>query len=79
MVSDADITQDNLEGFLSRHGRRFYKLPEMGLGRRKIVLERRGEVVPGSIRLEDGDADVEVGVSRAGMEVWSLRWEGALC
>ncbi|KAI1486848.1 hypothetical protein F5X96DRAFT_688060 [Biscogniauxia mediterranea] len=68
-----DVTQEALEGFLSRHGRRFYKLPETT---RTIVLERKGERIPPTVRSADGSG-VEVGVSRAGAEVFSLTWRDA--
>jgi len=71
VIKDADVTEEKLEGFLSRFGRRFYKLPERS--DKKIVLERRGEKIPASVR--NGDGSVEVGISRAGTEVFSLRWE----
>ncbi|KAI1641524.1 hypothetical protein F4809DRAFT_587077 [Biscogniauxia mediterranea] len=70
-LADADVTREALEGFLSRHGRRFYRLPETA-PRRTIVLERRGERIPPTVRSADGA--VEVGVSRAGAEVFSLTW-----
>jgi dihydroorotase len=73
VISDEDITQEKLENFLSRSGRRFYKLPEPAEGKR-IVLERKGETIPKSIKSADGS--IEVGNSRAGAKVWSLRWEG---
>ncbi len=71
VITEADVTQEKLEGFLSRFGRRFYKLPEVS--EKKIILERKGEKIPASVRNEDGSA--EVGISRAGAEVFSLRWE----
>lgn len=59
-----------MENFLSRFGRRFYKLPET---RNRIVLERKGERVPVSIKSEDG---TEVALSRGGDgEVFSLSWK----
>lgn len=73
VISDDDITQEKLEQFLSKSGRRFYKLPEPAKGT-KIVLERKDEIIPKSIKSADGS--VEVGNSRAGAKVWSLRWEG---
>jgi dihydroorotase len=73
VIAEADVTQEKLEGFLSRFGRRFYKLPEVS--EKKIVMERRGEKIPASVVSEDGN--IEVGISRAGAEVFSLRWEGA--
>ncbi|OAL26281.1 dihydroorotase, homodimeric type [Fonsecaea nubica] len=70
VLSDDQVTQDNLEGFLSRSARRFYKVPDpSGV----IVLERKGERVPTSIKTEGGD--VEIGLSKAGAEVFSLSWK----
>ncbi|KAI0842771.1 amidohydrolase 2 [Hypoxylon sp. FL0890] len=71
VIAEAEVTQEKLEGFLSRYGRQFYKLPEVS-GER-IVLERKGEKIPTSISTKDGS--LEVGISRAGTEVFSLRWE----
>ncbi|OTA55456.1 amidohydrolase 2 [Hypoxylon sp. EC38] len=70
VITEAEVTQEKLEGFLSRFGRRFYKLPEVS---QKIVLERKGEKIPTSISTKDGA--LEVGISRGGTEVFSLRWE----
>lgn len=67
------VTRDVLGGFLSRFGRRFYRLPEAGPeSTGGIVLERSGEKIPPSIKNADGS--LEVGLSRAGDEVFSLRW-----
>ncbi|KAI1412521.1 amidohydrolase 2 [Hypoxylon sp. FL1857] len=71
VITEADVTQEKLEGFLSRFGRQFYKLPEAS--GKKIVLERKGEKIPTSVSAEDGS--LEVGISKAGTEVFSLRWE----
>jgi dihydroorotase len=71
VISDDDVTQEKLEGFLSRFGREFYKLP--AAASRRIVLERKGEKIAQSVKSESGS--VEVGISRAGDEVFSLRWE----
>lgn len=68
VLADADVTQEKLEGFLSRNGRTFYKLPQTG---KRIVLEKK-EVIATSVKSEDGS--VEVGNSRHGDEVFSLRW-----
>lgn len=70
-ISESDVTQEKLEGFLSRYGRRFYKLPEASP--KKIVLERKGEKIGTSVKSVDGKT--EVGISRAGTEVFSLTWE----
>lgn len=72
-IKAEDVTQEKLEGFLSRSGRRFYQLPEPS--RKKLVLERKGEKIPVSVKNEDGS--VEVGISRAGTEVFSVRFEDA--
>ncbi|KAI1205314.1 amidohydrolase 2 [Annulohypoxylon truncatum] len=69
VITEEDVTQEKLEGFLSKFGRRFYQLPEAS---GKIVLERKGEKIPTSIRSEDGS--IEVGISKAGTDVFSLRW-----
>lgn len=69
IISDADVTQEKLEGFLSKFGRQFYKLPE---SKERIVLERKGEKIAESVKSADGA--IEVVNSRAGDEVFSLRW-----
>ncbi|KAH0492282.1 hypothetical protein TgHK011_007243 [Trichoderma gracile] len=70
VITEDDVTQEKLEGFLSRFGRRFYKLPETSGNR--IILERKGEKILPSVKSESGE--VEVGISRAGTEVLSLTW-----
>ncbi|WEW59646.1 dihydroorotase [Emydomyces testavorans] len=72
MISEADVTQKRLENFLSRSGRKFYKLPEEAGNGNKIVLERKGEIIPPTIKSEDGS--VEVALSRGGESVFTLRW-----
>lgn len=67
------MTQEKLVGFLSLFGRRFYQLPETST--KKLVLERNGEKIPASVKSEDGS--VEVGISRGGTEVFSLRFVDA--
>lgn len=68
VITDDDVTLEKLEGFLSRHGRSFYKLPETASN--KIILERKGEKIAASIKC----AGVEVGNSRADAEIFSLSW-----
>jgi dihydroorotase len=70
IISEADVTQEKLEGFFSRFGRRFYKLPETSGN--SLLLERKGEKIATSVKSESGS--VEVGISRAGAEVFSLTW-----
>jgi dihydroorotase len=68
-IKEEDVTQEQLEKFLGRFGRQFYKLPETT---NRIVLERKGERIPESIK--NGDGSVEVTLSRGGADVFSLRW-----
>jgi len=73
VLEEDEITQDQLEQFLSRSGRRFYKLPDPDTeGKPKIVLERKGEVIPTSIKSADGT--VEIGLSKSTAPVFSLTW-----
>ncbi|KAM0106777.1 dihydroorotase [Aspergillus fumigatus] len=70
VIANEDITPEKLANFLSGYGRRFYKLPE---ATERIVLERKGEVIPESVKSEDGS--VEVALSRGGEKVFSLTWK----
>ena len=73
VIEEHEVTQQRLEQFLSRSGRRFYKLPDLAAeGPPKIVLERKGETIPTSIRSADGT--LEVGLSRPTAPVSSVRW-----
>ncbi|EFW15814.1 dihydroorotase [Coccidioides posadasii str. Silveira] len=72
IISESDVTQERLENFLSRYGRKFYKLPEADKSASRIVLERKGETIPKTIRNADGS--VEVALSRGGERVFSLQW-----
>ncbi len=71
VIEEHEITQERLEQFLSRSGRRFYKLTDPA-ERPRIVLERKGELIPSSIR--SADKELEVGLSRALAPIFSLRW-----
>ncbi|KAI1961387.1 dihydroorotase [Ophidiomyces ophidiicola] len=70
IVDESEVTQESLENFLSHSGRKFYKLPEKSAT--KIVLERKGDVIPKTIKSADGN--VEVALSKGGEDVFSLRW-----
>ncbi|TVY88546.1 putative dihydroorotase [Lachnellula willkommii] len=73
VIEEHEVTQERLEQFLSRSGRRFYKLPDPAAkGPYKIVLERKGETIPTSIRSADGT--LEIGLSRPTVPIFSLRW-----
>ncbi|KAI0141833.1 Dihydroorotase [Xylariaceae sp. FL1272] len=71
IISEEDVTQERIEGFLSLFGRRFYKLPEPTLESR-IVVKRTGEVIAPTIISADGST--EVGLSRASHDILSLRF-----
>jgi len=71
VIEEHEVTQERLEQFLSRSGRRFYKLPDRSEAP-KIILERKGETIPPSVKRADGG--LEVGLSKAGSPVFSLRW-----
>ena len=72
VVDEKEVTQERLEQFLSRSGRRFYKLPDLaGEEHPRIVLERKGETIPKSIKCDT----LEVGLPRSGASIFSLRWE----
>ena len=74
VIKEEDVTQtqERLEQFLGRFGRQFYKLPDTTEGN-KIVLTRKGETIPKSIRSEDGS--IEVALSRGGDSIFSLSWD----
>lgn len=73
VLEEDQVTQDRLEQFLGRSGRRFYKLPDPATeGRPRIVLERKGETIPTSIKSVDGT--LEVALSRSMAPVFSLSW-----
>lgn len=74
ILQEDQVTQDQLEQFLSRSGRKFYKLPDPATqGGARIVLARRGELIPKSIKSVEGD--VEIGLSKSQSPVLSLSWQ----
>ncbi|KAL9614143.1 MAG: hypothetical protein Q9167_001353 [Letrouitia subvulpina] len=73
VIGEYEITQERLEQFLSRSGRRFYKLPDPTAEvAPNIVLERKGETIPTSIKSANGI--LEIGLSRPAASVFSVRW-----
>ncbi|KAI1308162.1 Dihydroorotase [Xylaria venustula] len=70
IIDEKNVTQENIEGFLSLNGRRFYKLPEPSPAGPRIIVKRTGEMIPESIRSADGK--LEVGISRTGAAVYSM-------
>ena len=70
-----DITPELLRGFLRDRGRKFYKVENSAQGMHgpKIILEKKGERIPKSIKSQTGS--VEITPFRSGEEIWSLKWE----
>jgi dihydroorotase len=68
-----EVTQDQLEQFLGRSERRFYKLPNPATeGKPKIILKRKGEIIPTSIKSADGTLKVEL--LKSITPIFSLSW-----
>jgi len=73
VIKEDEVRQDRLEQFLSLSGRQYYKLPNpMNQERPRIMLERKGETIPLSIKSADGT--LEIGLSKAMAPVFSLSW-----
>lgn len=70
IIDEAEVTQERLERFLSRSGRNFYKLAEPK--DKALVLERKGETIPVSIKGAEGS--LEIGNSRPDASIFSLQW-----
>ncbi|KAL1981043.1 hypothetical protein VTN96DRAFT_3152 [Rasamsonia emersonii] len=70
-IRDDEVTIDAIEGFLSKFGRAFYKLPAAS-STSKIRLEKKGEKIPDVVRSEDGS--VEVVPWGRGKEIRSVSW-----
>lgn len=71
-VSEEEVSQEAIEGFLSEHGRAFYKVARpagQGLG---IRLEKKGDVIPETVRSKDGD--IEIVPFGRGKTVATLSW-----
>lgn len=73
-IKEEDLTVEAIEGFLSGHGRAFYKLPPSSeSSSARIKLEKNGETIPEVIRSQDGN--IEVVPFRRGNEVLSVSWQ----
>ncbi|KAI1157853.1 Dihydroorotase [Nemania serpens] len=72
IIDEKSVTQENIEGFLSRFGRRFYELPDPSPTGARMVAKRTGEKIPASIRSADGT--LEIGISKSEATVFSLHW-----
>jgi dihydroorotase len=75
IIDEKDVSQENIEGFLSLFGRRFYKLPEPSPAGARIVVKRAGEMIPASIKSADGT--LAVGISRSDATVFSVHYISA--
>ena len=78
-ITKEQTTQEAIEGFLSRYGRDFYRIPtsssrsvEPKFPRTRIRLERQGQTIPMSITSLNGK--IEVVPFRRGERTWSLCW-----
>ncbi len=70
-----DVSREAIEGFLSHFGRTFYRIaqPKQEVtSKRSIRLERKGEIIPNSIKSLDGT--IEVVPFRRDEEVMTLTW-----
>lgn len=73
-VREEEVSREAIEGFLSGHGRAFYKIqrPVESKGPR-IRLERKQATIPEVVRSKDGT--IEVVPFGRGKEILSLSWK----
>lgn len=75
-LKESDVTQTVLNNFLSRRGRSFYRVDKHPVNAsrpgKRIIVEKGDEIIPSSVKSEDGD--VEIVPFRSGQSVWSLSW-----
>ncbi len=78
-ITKEQTTREVIEGFLSRYGREFYRIPTLSsrsvdseTPKTRIRLERQGQTIPRSITSSDGK--IEVVPFRRGEKTWSLCW-----
>lgn len=78
-ITKEQTTREAIEGFLSRYGREFYRIPtssslsvDSESPKTRIRLERQGQTIPMSITSSDGK--IEVVPFRRGEKTWSLCW-----
>ena len=69
VISEDEITEDILIGFLGGWGREFYNITDSR--DEKIVLRKGSQVIPESFRREG----VEVVPFRRGQSTWSIDWK----
>jgi len=68
VITEADVTTEKLQGFLSGYGRAFYKVPDSK--GEKIVLKRGGDVIVDSLPSKL----FEVVPFRREQKTWSVGW-----
>lgn len=74
-ISKEEVTQEVLEGFLSRYGRAFYNIADLNehaSAEPRIRLARRGETIPQSVKSSNGQ--IEIVPFRNCQEIMSISW-----
>ncbi len=71
-VREEDVSVEKLIGFLSKNGKKFYKISEKEGSSQKIVIERKGETI--SPNVHSTDRKVVIVPFMSGEETLSLRW-----
>lgn len=74
-ISREEVTQEVLEGFLSKYGRDFYKIADLdhhASSGPRIRLTRRGELIPQSVK--SLNEEIEIVPFQSGQEIMSLSW-----
>lgn len=71
-ITEEEITEEALVGFLSGFGRKFYKLPANSDSKTRIRLEKKGEKIPSLLASENGT--VEIVPWGRGKEIRTLTW-----
>lgn len=73
-ITNSDALFENLQSFLSDHGRAFYNIqrPDSNLDKGRIILERKGERIPEVIA--NDDQSIQIVPFKSGDEILSLRW-----
>jgi len=69
VISEDEVTEDILRGFLGGYGRQFYGITDSS--NEKIILRKGAEVVQESFKGEG----VEVIPFRQGQSTWSIEWK----
>jgi len=69
IISEDDVTEEILIGFLGSHGREFYGIVDSS--KERIVLRKGTEIVEGSFT----GKGVEIVPFRRGQGTWSIEWK----